>query len=142
LNFIGDKSFDQLARNLNLFNFFRGIFGNVKDDSAQGAKKEWEYGLPSDIQYVVYGHTHEARTPYFSGLPDNRVRMYINTGTYLPLIQRAEDDGFAMANQMTMTFFYRGVEDTGGKKGNMPSMELWNGSREKSMRCEITLISP
>jgi UDP-2,3-diacylglucosamine pyrophosphatase LpxH len=131
LMFLEDKTFDQLKLDLKLFNFFRGIFGSSKDDSAEGARKEWEHGLPGQIQYVVYGHTHEARTEYFSGLTDNRVRMYINTGTYLPLIQRARDVGFAMANQMTMTFFYRGDEDTDGKKDGMPSMEMWNGIKRK-----------
>ena len=81
----------------------------------------------------MHGHTHEARTEYFSGFPDNRVRMYINTGTYLPLIRRARDGGFAMENQMTMTFFYRADEDTEGKKGNIPSMEMWSGIKKENL---------
>jgi hypothetical protein len=131
LSYIGEKSFDELKRDLKLFQFFKGIFGSSKDEFVERAKHEWELGLPNEIQYVVYGHTHEARSDFFSGLPDNRVRMYINTGTYLPLIQRAADNGFAMANQMTMSFFYRGDEDTEGKNGKLPSMELWNGIKRK-----------
>lgn len=131
LSYIGEKSFDELKRDLELFQFFKGIFGSSKDEFVEGAKHEWELGLPDEIQYVVYGHTHEARSDFFSGLPDNRVRMYINTGTYLPLIQRAADNGFAVANQMTMSFFYRGDEDTEGKNGKLPSMELWNGIKRK-----------
>ncbi len=131
LTFLETKTFDELKFDLTLFNFFRGVFGSSKDHWAEAAGKEWEGGLHGKIQYVVYGHTHETRTEYFSGLADNRVRMYINTGTYLPLIQRARDAGFATANQMTMTFFYRGDEDTEGKKGNMPSMEMWNGIKRK-----------
>lgn len=131
LKFIEHKTFDELKEDVRLFEFFQGVFGSSKDDFVEGARREWDFGLPADIQYVVYGHTHEARNDFFSGLPDHRVRMYINTGTYLPLIQRARDNGFATAHQMTMTFFYRKDEDTGGKSGDLPSMELWNGIKRK-----------
>lgn len=132
LAFIGEKSFDDLKFDLELFQFFKKIFAGAKDEFVEGAKWEWEFGLPDEIQYVVYGHTHEARSDYLAGLTDGKVRMYINTGTYLPLIQRARDSGFATANQMTISCFYRGDEDRDGKKGNIPSMEIWNGIKRKA----------
>jgi UDP-2,3-diacylglucosamine pyrophosphatase LpxH len=132
LAFIGKKSFDELKFDLELFQFFKKVFASAKDEFLEGARREWEFGLPEEIQYVVYGHTHEARSDYFSGLSDGRVRMYINTGTYLPLIQRARDTGFATANQMTISCFYRGDEDRDGKKGDVPSMEIWNGIKRKA----------
>jgi UDP-2,3-diacylglucosamine pyrophosphatase LpxH len=132
LAFIGKKPFDDLKFDLELFQFFKRIFASAKDEFVEGARREWDFGLPDEIQYVVYGHTHEARNDYFSGLPDGKVKMYINTGTYLPLIQRARDSGFATANQLTMSFFYRGDEDRDGKKGDVPSMEIWNGIKRKA----------
>ena len=71
------------------------------------------------------------RHDYFSGKPNGTVQMYINTGTYLPLVQRTLQDGFGVAYRMTMAFFYRGDEDSEGKAGNTPSMEIWNGIRRK-----------
>jgi hypothetical protein len=132
LSFLGDNTYDGLKRKLRLFNFFRGILGNLEHDWAEAARREWELDLPDGIQYLVHGHTHEVRTEYFSGFPDNKVRMYINTGTYLPLIRRARDGGFALEHQMTMTFFYRADEDIDGKRGKVPSMEMWSGIKRKA----------
>ncbi|HUR93502.1 MAG TPA: hypothetical protein VMY76_02890 [Gemmatimonadales bacterium] len=84
------------------------------------------------IQRVIYGHTHRARHDYFSAAPDGSVRMYINTGTFLPLIARARDGRtFASAQQMTMVFVYGPGEDTPGKRPGTSSVEIWNGMRRK-----------
>ncbi len=103
------------------------------DDMLTGAKAELDALDPqSPIQYVVYGHTHEARHDCFSAQLDGTVRMYINTGTYLPLIERARDgDGYVNANQMTMAYFYKGTEDTNLRSGPGPTLALWNGIRRK-----------
>ena len=83
------------------------------------------------IEYVVYGHTHEAENVYFRGEIDGRVRMYVNTGTYLPLIQRAKNGGFVTAHQMTMAFFYGKDEDQEDKKPDTVTMDVWNGIKRK-----------
>jgi len=87
---------------------------------------------PGEVLRVVYGHTHRARHDYFSASPSGTARMYINTGTFLPLITRAEDRrSFASALQMTMVYLYRGDEDTQGKRAGTTSLDIWNGTRRK-----------
>ena len=88
--------------------------------------------VPGGIQRVIYGHTHRARHDFFSASPDGTVRMYINTGTFLPLISRAGDGrSFASALQMSMVYLYRGDEDTQGKRDGSSSLDIWNGTRRK-----------
>lgn len=87
---------------------------------------------PGGIQRVIYGHTHRARHDFFSASPDGAVRMYVNTGTFLPLITRAADTrSFASALQMTMVFAYGPGEDTQGKREGTSSLDIWNGARRK-----------
>lgn len=107
------------------------------DAFSEGAEKEWDWMNENDlkdIQYIVYGHTHVPKHEYFTGNVNGKVRMYINTGTYLPLIQRTKNrKGFADAYQMTMAFFYRKDEDRSGRGRNPeePTMDLWNGIKRK-----------
>ena len=62
-----------------------------------------KYYAEKDIQYILYGHTHEARHDYFFGDKNGKVKMYINTGTFLPYIQKTKDKkSFASAYQMTI----------------------------------------
>lgn len=85
-----------------------------------------------NIQYVVYGHTHDARSAYFSAFKNSRVRMYINTGTMLPLIRLSRDkSGFSTEHRMTMAYFHKDDEDTSGRKGAGPTLTLWNGIKRK-----------
>jgi UDP-2,3-diacylglucosamine pyrophosphatase LpxH len=103
------------------------------DPFRDGAKSEYEAkdGLPAWTQHVVYGHTHRARRDYFSGQVDGHVRMYVNSGTFLPLISRVADGrGFATELQMTMVFAYAEAEDSDTKRGG-PSLDIWNGTRRK-----------
>ena len=87
---------------------------------------------PAGIQRVIYGHTHRARHDYFSASADGAVRMYVNTGTFLPLITRARDGHtFASAQQMTMVFAYAADEDAQGKRAGTTSLDIWNGTRRK-----------
>jgi UDP-2,3-diacylglucosamine pyrophosphatase LpxH len=84
------------------------------------------------IQRVVYGHTHRAMHLYFSGERDGRARMYVNTGTYLPLISRATDGhSFASSLQMSLVYLYREDEDTDDKVPGTTSLDIWNGIRRK-----------
>ncbi|MBI3766205.1 MAG: hypothetical protein HY277_06850, partial [Ignavibacteriales bacterium] len=109
------------------------FFKKQKDDLVEGAKEEFKSFAQHDgIQHVVYGHTHEARHDFFSGDLGGSVQMYINTGTYLPFIQLClEEKNFATAHRMTMAFFYNNNEDVSNRKGNGPTVEIWNGVRRK-----------
>jgi UDP-2,3-diacylglucosamine pyrophosphatase LpxH len=79
-----------------------------KDDRYfENAKREFK----PTVQYVVYGHTHFAKSEFAAGTLDGKVSMYINTGTYLPLIRAASDDeSFARSEQMTTTCFFTDQE--------------------------------
>lgn len=108
-----------------------------EDDVLRGARVEFasvgadDATLPDWTQFLVYGHTHRARRDYVSAKLDGRVQMYVNTGTYLPLITRTDDAvSFATERRMTLTFLYRADEDTGGKRSG-PSIDLWSGVRRK-----------
>jgi hypothetical protein len=58
--------------------------------------------------------------------------MYINTGTFLPLIERALDDkSFWQGHRMTYVCFYSEEEDKEGRRDNGPTIDLWNGLRRK-----------
>ena len=107
------------------------------DRLMEGAAEEEVFtGAPlsaeQKIQRVIYGHTHRARHDYFAADPGGAARMYINTGTFLPLIQRALDRrSFVNSIQMTMVYVYRHDEDTEHKRPNTSSVDIWNGIRRK-----------
>ena len=106
-----------------------------EDGLLAGARAETAFQgdpRPGGVQRVVYGHTHRARHDYFSAAADGTVRMYVNTGTFLPLTSRARDGrSFASAQQLTMVFAYRADEDVGGKRAGTTSLDIWNGTRHK-----------
>jgi UDP-2,3-diacylglucosamine pyrophosphatase LpxH len=108
-----------------------------KDALFEGAAREAQ-ALPDDsaTQYILYGHTHFARHDCFAGRPDGRVRMYVNTGTFLPLIQRSMDRGFFDSNRMTYVCFYREDEDTQGRADAGPTMDVWDGIKRKQYVAE------
>lgn len=107
----------------------------AEDGLLAGARSEAVFQgapTPAGIQRVIYGHTHRARHDYFAASTDGTVRMYVNTGTFLPLITRARDGrSFASAQQMTMVFAYRADEDRQGKRDDTTSIDIWNGTRRK-----------
>lgn len=141
----------QQARRLILgadFGSFRGRVGGLQrlermfpflfreeDVLREGARSEEVFRRPrpgSAIQRVVYGHTHRARHDYFHGDQDGTVQMYINTGTYLPLITEAEDGkSFASSIQMAYVYLYRLDEDLDTKQPGTTSMDVWTGIRRK-----------
>ena len=142
----------QQARRLILgpdFGTFRGRVGGLKrlertvpflfkeeDTLREGARSEEIFRNPPSakrIQRVIYGHTHRARHDYFRGNQDGTVQMYINTGTYLPLITEAEDgESFASSIQMVYVYLYRADEDQEGKQPGTTSMDMWTGIRRKA----------
>jgi UDP-2,3-diacylglucosamine pyrophosphatase LpxH len=107
----------------------------AEDSLLAGARSEAVFQsalAPGGIQRVVYGHTHRARHDYFAADTAGTVRMYINTGTFLPLISRSRDGrSFASAQQMTMVFAYLPEEDRQGKRDGTTSIDIWNGTRQK-----------
>ncbi len=117
---------------------FARIFGEEDDRLLKGAWSEEAFQARNEgkgIQRVIYGHTHRPRHDYLSGYRDGRVKMYINTGTYLPLITRAADQrSFASSMLMTLVYLYRVDEDLDGKQPGTSSMDIWNGVRRKIYR--------
>jgi hypothetical protein len=111
------------------------VFGQGDDRLLEGAASEevFKPGQESrGIQRVIYGHTHRAAHEYFTAYRDGRARMYVNTGTYLPLIARAADrQSFASSIQMSLVYVYAEDEDLGGKAPRTTSMDIWNGVRRK-----------
>ena len=60
------------------------------------------------------------------------VQLYVNTGTFLPLISRTGDGrSFASEQQLTRVFAYRADEDVEGKTSGTTSLDIWNGARRK-----------
>jgi UDP-2,3-diacylglucosamine pyrophosphatase LpxH len=141
----------QQARSLVLgpnFGSFRGRVEGLKrlertvpflfreeDILREGARSEEVFRGPGSrgtIQRVVYGHTHRARHDYFHGNQDGTVQMYVNTGTYLPLITEADDgESFASSIQMVYVYLYRMDEDLDTKEPGTTSMDVWTGIRRK-----------
>jgi UDP-2,3-diacylglucosamine pyrophosphatase LpxH len=144
----------QQARRLILgpdFGSFRGRVAGLKrvermfpvlfreeDVLREGARSEEVFRRPrpgSSIQRVVYGHTHRARHDYFHGNQDGTVQMYVNAGTYLPLITETEDgQSFASSIQMAYVYIYRVDEDLDTKEPGTTSMDVWTGIRRKVYR--------
>ncbi len=105
-----------------------------KDDYVEGARTEAKQ-LGPDIQYIVYGHTHQVCQDCFSAGRDGRVRLYVNTGTFLPLITRADDGSFFESSRMSFATFYRGDEDNDDRADQLPTMEVWDGMKRKVYTC-------
>ncbi len=137
---LGD-SFDQFRGRVDALTKLQDVANRVipdRDGYQNGAEQEkewdqWRAQPPGPIQFVLYGHTHRAKHAVFEASLDQRVRMYLNTGTLLPLIQRTSTgEGFSTASQMTMAFFYRTEEDKSARADLGPTLDLWNGIRRKA----------
>jgi len=97
-----------------------------KDEYLEGAVHQFEKSVSPEIRYILYGHTHKARHDFISTRA-GRPQIYINTGTYLPLIESTETKrGFIGADQFTMVFVYSGAEIG----TTVPQLDLWNGIRQ------------
>lgn len=131
-------NFDSFRGRVGALQRVQGALPGLFDESEtllEGARSEEvfrESSPASPIQRVVYGHTHRARHDYFKGFQDGTVQMYVNTGTYLPLISEAADGhSFASSIQMTLLYVYRADEDTATKAADTTSLDIWNGTRRK-----------
>ncbi|HEX8905494.1 MAG TPA: hypothetical protein VF771_11660 [Longimicrobiaceae bacterium] len=107
--------------------------GHPEDSLYRGAVEEYGgKGLPVGVEYLMYGHTHRARQECFGAEVDGPARMYVNTGTFLPLIERAADHtSFFRSNRMTFVCFYRSDEDVEGRMGSGPTVDVWDGMKRK-----------
>jgi hypothetical protein len=110
------------------------VRGHREDGLYKGAEEEYGGGqLPPNVEYLAYGHTHSARQVCFSAEVDGSARMYINTGTFLPLIERAADQqSFFRSNRMTFICVYRSDEDLDGRRGPGPTVDVWDGMKRKN----------
>jgi UDP-2,3-diacylglucosamine pyrophosphatase LpxH len=137
LKIVDDKKFDEVSKYIEIAKFKEKHWPE-KDYCKEGAKFEWGNPKYENIQHVFFGHTHESRNDFFEGKKDNIVKMYINTGTYLPYITQTEDgESFAEAYQMTMAFVYSEDEDKNGKTDKpSPSLDIWNGIKRKNYKIE------
>ena len=135
LNLIKDKDFYEVSKYVEIAKFLKK-FHHTKDHFVEGAKFEWSLKSIEELQYVFYGHTHISRNDFLEGHTNGLVKMYSNTGTYLPFIEQTEDkEGFTEAYQMTMAFVYSGEEDTNGKADSIsPSLDIWNGIKRKKYK--------
>jgi UDP-2,3-diacylglucosamine pyrophosphatase LpxH len=103
-----------------------------KAEDYDGAKEEFRR-CGQGTQYVIYGHTHRAQQNCLSGDVDGTTRMYVNTGTYLPLLE-VTDDGrsFAQSQRMTLTFLFNGAEDRDKRADKRPTLDFWVGVKRKN----------
>ncbi|MCX8107909.1 MAG: hypothetical protein N3G20_03805, partial [Verrucomicrobiae bacterium] len=91
-----------------------------------------ERGRRGGVRFVFYGHTHEARQDCFDTLPSGDARLYVNTGTFLPFVERARrSDSFWSAYRLGFAFVYGEGEDKRGRDGKGPTLDIWNGIRCK-----------
>ncbi|MDP8219831.1 MAG: hypothetical protein P9X26_00670, partial [Candidatus Stygibacter frigidus] len=126
-NFLKKDSFDSIIKALGLIRFIDKL-PEFKDESfLEGALEDFKEN--PDIQFVVYGHTHYSKEAVITAEKGEPEKRYINTGAYLPLIQKARLNGYGIAKRMTITFIYDKSEDNrnNNKHKDTVSLEFWNG---------------
>jgi UDP-2,3-diacylglucosamine pyrophosphatase LpxH len=107
--------------------------------TGKGDRDRYERGAEADlknagrdIRCIVYGHTHRALRRCFAADPAGQAQLYLNTGTYLPLVERAEDGkSFWQAHRMAVLLVFRDDEDTANRRGQGPTLDVWDGVRVK-----------
>ena len=130
-NFLKKDSFKSIIKALGLIRFIDKL-PEFKDESfMEGAMEDFKEN--PEIQFVVYGHTHYSKEAVITAEKDQPAKRYINTGAYLPLIQKARLNGYGIAKRMTITFIYDKSEDNrnNNKHKDTVSLEFWNGLKQK-----------
>jgi hypothetical protein len=120
------------------------VFSPDQEPLIKGAQTDFA-GLSKAYRHVVYGHTHISQENCFFGDLNGAYQLYVNTGTFLPIIEGttnasgASTKTYSTSFAMTMVFFYKGDEDTSGRApGNIdPTVEFWDGRRRKKYKVEI-----
>ncbi len=124
------ETIEQLLPVVDKVNAALNVVKGGKDDYVEGARSETKQ-LDPEIQYIAYGHTHQTCQDCFGADGNGRVRLYVNTGTFLPLITRADDGSFFESSRMSFATFYRGDEDTDDRADRLPTREVWDGMKRK-----------
>jgi len=106
---------------------FKGKDYFIKDDLLEAAPREYLH-LPPDIQYVVYGHTHDPLVAPLRTVPSSPAplqQVYLNTGTWRRRHWKAtQDDSFINWKNMTYVIFYRHDE----RIRRNADFETWTGA--------------
>ncbi len=132
---LGDRSnIDRLRKILPVLDKVGVALSALKgsqDQYEKGASDELP-GLPAGVQYILYGHTHQARQRCLAARLDGPARVYLNTGTFVPVIDRAADGSFFDSNRMSYVCVYRADEDTEGRADEGPTLDVWDGMKRKN----------
>lgn len=132
---LGDKrGIERLRKVLPLLdkvNIALAALKGSQDHYEKGASEEVS-GLPAAVQYILYGHTHQARQRCLSAQLAGAARVYLNTGTFVPVIDRAADGSFFDSNRMTYVCVYKADEDTAGRADLGPTLDVWDGMKRKN----------
>ncbi len=134
---LGDRSnIDRLRKILPVLDKVNVALTALKgsqDHYEKGASEEVP-GLPPGVQYILYGHTHQARQRCLAAQLDGAARVYLNTGTFVPVIDRAADGSFFESNRMSYVCVYKADEDTEGRADQGPTLDVWDGMRRKNYK--------
>jgi hypothetical protein len=125
-NLLKDGNFDSLYKALEIIKAGSKYFKAPADIYLKGAIADFEK-YPG-VRFVIYGHTHQAKDVIIESNKEKGTYRYINTGTYLPLIEEAKVKGFGISKRMTLTFIYNKYEEGGfnrNKKDKSISLEFW-----------------
>ena len=95
----------------------------------------------------MYGHTHSpVQVPLvvLGEYPNERYRVYFNTGTWRPLHRMSADHkAFASWRSITYTLVYRpGEIGPGGSPLEFPSAESWTGTVVAGRGRRLTVVDP
>lgn len=125
------------AWKLKLFDLWDTVKEHWTDNKyLAGANKDLQ-SLPENIQYVLYGHTHD---PYKQIIDitkgrkksEKRERAYLNTGTWRPgYHQSLSENGFSKWKNLTYTIIYKPGEMFAGSPVKHPVFEYWTGTINK-----------
>lgn len=110
---------------------------DVVDGYAEAAYQEPIWRNNQQIQFILYGHTHQPLQQPLEG-QDRREVIYVNTGTWRGRLHRTipldSAGDFIKLKQMTYATFYHAGEDQDGKKPGTVSCDIWTGHKKKQYR--------
>lgn len=123
LNVIRGKTFDEVNELVSLLGgLFGGDSATDEDPYKNAAAKMLKAPANAKVQYVIMGHTHDFKEIPLSGSPGGRYSGYINTGTLLPYIDRAQGlrkVSFVSTSRLSMVSVFRRDENKSLPAGNL-----------------------
>lgn len=106
----------------------------VVDNYAEAAYGERIWRDNQQIQFILYGHTHQPLQQPLEG-QNGREVIYVNTGTWrgqlYRTIQLDTAGNFIKLKQMTYVTFYHAGEDQAKKEPGTVSCDIWTGHKKK-----------